>query len=149
MRSWNHFLTLLLAGAGTLHHAEPTPRVVSRDSPVLKSPGASARENVRAKPNRATRAFFMSGVRLCFGGKAVRGNGAVPAAVPRASRPRLGARCSHYSRQDAGGTKWIPIHSVQRVPRTWNSAGLRDGGESAERGTRIPAPQIQPHPMSG
>jgi len=56
MRSWNHFLTLLLAGAGTSHYAEPTPRVVLRDAPMLKFPGASPRENVRAKPNRPTRA---------------------------------------------------------------------------------------------
>jgi len=30
MGSWNHFLTLLLAGAGTLHGAEPTPGVLKR-----------------------------------------------------------------------------------------------------------------------
>lgn len=56
MRSWDRFLTFLLAGAGTLHHAEPTPRVVLRDAPRLRFPGASSRENVRAKPNRPTRA---------------------------------------------------------------------------------------------
>lgn len=56
MRSRNHFLTLLLAGAGTLHGAEPRPGIVLCDAPMLTFPGASPRENVWAKPNRPTRA---------------------------------------------------------------------------------------------
>ncbi len=87
------------------------------------------------------------GVWLYFGGKGVK-KVTPPSRRLSRGRPALdwGQDAPPHSRQDAGGTKEILADPGQPLCTPGTASGRRRRGALAEGGTRIPAPQTQPHP---